>query len=128
MHSANSPNLMTSARDARPRRISVIGTGYLGAVHAVCMVILGHDVLGVDADPAKIEKLSAGRAPFYEPRLPELLARALASGRLRFSTALADAAQFGDVHFLCVDTPQRPGSDAASSRTRATCRCWSGRA
>jgi UDPglucose 6-dehydrogenase len=107
------PDPTPSARDARPARISVIGTGYLGAVHAVGMAILGHDVLGVDADAAKIEKLAAGRAPFYEPQLPELLARALDSGRLRFSTSLADAAQFGDVHFLCVGTPQRPGSDAA---------------
>jgi UDPglucose 6-dehydrogenase len=94
-------------------RLTVIGTGYLGAVHAACMAELGHDVLGVDVDPAKIAALADGRAPFFEPELPELLARNTASGRLTFSTSLADAAAFGDIHFICVGTPQRPGSYAA---------------
>jgi len=94
-------------------KITVIGTGYLGAVHAAGMAELGHDVLGVDADPAKIAALAAGRAPFYEPGLPELLERGVESGRLRFSTSLAEAAAFGDVHFVCVGTPQVPGSDRA---------------
>jgi len=90
-------------------RISVIGTGHLGAVHAACLAELGHEVLGVDADAATVAALAEGRAPFYEPDLTSVLADGLRAGRLRFSTALADAAAFADVHFLCVGTPQLPG-------------------
>ncbi|MBT2206660.1 MULTISPECIES: UDP-glucose dehydrogenase family protein [Actinomadura] len=94
-------------------RLTVIGTGYLGATHAICMAVLGFDVLGVDVDERKIAKLASGEVPFFEPGLPELLTKALESGRLRFTTSFEEAGKFGDVHFLCVGTPQRPGSDAA---------------
>lgn len=97
-------------------RITVIGTGYLGAVHAAGMAELGHDVLGVDVDAAKIESLARGHAPFFEPGFPELLRRNIAAGRLKFSTSLKEAAEFGDVHFICVGTPQRPGSTAADMK------------
>jgi UDPglucose 6-dehydrogenase len=93
-------------------RISVIGCGYLGAVHAACMAELGHDVVGIDVDEHKVSELSAGRAPFFEPGLPEVLGRALESGRLRFSTDLSDAAG-AEVHFVAVGTPQTKGSHAA---------------
>ncbi|MFO6452027.1 MULTISPECIES: UDP-glucose dehydrogenase family protein [unclassified Aeromicrobium] len=93
-------------------KISVIGCGYLGAVHAASMAELGHEVVGVDTDLAKIESLSAGRAPFFEPNLPELLERTLASGRLSFTTDFADVAD-AQVHFLCVGTPQKRGEYAA---------------
>ena len=73
-------------------RLSVIGCGYLGAVHAASMAQLGHDVIGIDVDAKKIEALREGRAPFYEPGLPELLTEAGATGRLSFSTDMADAA------------------------------------
>ena len=94
-------------------RITVLGTGYLGAVHAACLADLGFDVLGLDADADRIAVLSRGAAPFYEPGLDELLQRGLSSGRLRFTTSYAEAAEFGDVHFLCVGTPQKRGSHAA---------------
>jgi UDPglucose 6-dehydrogenase len=94
-------------------RLTVIGTGYLGATHAICMAVLGFDVLGVDVDERKVAKLAAGEVPFFEPGLPELLTKALESGRLRFTTSFEEAGEFGDVHFICVGTPQRPGSDAA---------------
>ncbi|MFF5938634.1 UDP-glucose dehydrogenase family protein [Streptomyces sp. NPDC012508] len=97
-------------------RLTVIGTGYLGAVHAVCMADIGHEVLGVDVDAEKIATLNEGRAPFHEPGLREVLTRALASGRLRFTTSLREAADFGEVHFLCVGTPQRRDSPAADLR------------
>jgi UDPglucose 6-dehydrogenase len=97
-------------------RLTVIGTGYLGATHAACMAELGHDVLGVDVDPEKVAALGAGRAPFHEPALAELLARHTASGRLRFTTSYQEAAAFGRVHFVCVGTPQRKDSDAADLR------------
>jgi UDPglucose 6-dehydrogenase len=93
-------------------RISVVGCGYLGAVHAASMAELGHDVVGLDVDTAKIESLSQGRPPFHEPHFSELLGRALESGRLRFSTDVADAAG-SQVHFVCVGTPQRRGEYAA---------------
>ena len=101
-----------SGADAAPR-VTVIGTGYLGATHAICMAVLGFDVLGVDVSEAKVARLNAGEVPFFEPGLPELLTKALDSGRLRFTTDYAEAGAFGDVHFLCVGTPQQPGSNAA---------------
>ena len=106
---------MTTSEDTRAGapRLTVIGTGYLGATHAICMAVLGFDVLGVDVDPAKIARLSSGEVPFFEPGLPELLAKALDSGRLRFTTNFAEAGEFGDVHFICVGTPQKKGSHAA---------------
>lgn len=96
-------------------RITVIGTGYLGAVHAACMTDLGHEVLGVDNDASRIAKLARGQAPFFEPGLGPLLASGVGSGRLRFSTSLAEAAVFGDVHFICVGTPQRAASLGADT-------------
>ncbi len=93
-------------------QLSVIGCGYLGAVHAACMADLGHEVVGIETDPAKVELLSAGRPPFHEPGFGEVLSRALASGRLRFTTDIAEAAA-AQVHFICVGTPQSAGSDAA---------------
>jgi UDPglucose 6-dehydrogenase len=96
-------------------RISVIGCGYLGAVHAASMAELGHDVVGIDVDHAKIEALSKAKAPFYEPGFEELLARTLATGRLRFATDFADAAG-SSVHFVCVGTPQKRSEYAADMR------------
>jgi UDPglucose 6-dehydrogenase len=100
---------------ARPR-LTVLGTGYLGTTHAACMAHLGFEVLGMDVDATKIEALSAGNLPIFEPGLPELLRSALDSGRLRFTTSYDEVAEFGDVHFLCVGTPQRPDSPAADLR------------
>jgi UDPglucose 6-dehydrogenase len=94
-------------------RLSVIGTGYLGATHAVCMVELGYEVIGLDVDKAKIEALRAGKIPFFEPGLPELLAKHIDSGKLRFTTDYAEVAEFADVHFVCVGTPQKKGQYAA---------------
>ncbi|SEM02966.1 UDP-glucose dehydrogenase family protein [Streptacidiphilus jiangxiensis] len=97
-------------------RITVIGTGYLGATHAVCMAELGHQVLGVDVEPDKVAALQAGRVPFYEPGLAELLAKHVASGQLRFTTSYQEAARFGQVHFSCVGTPQQADSHKVDLR------------
>jgi len=102
-------------------RITVLGTGYLGTAHAVCLAGLGFDVLGVDTDPAKVSALALGELPFYEPGLRSLLRRSLAAGRLRFAASYADAAAFGDVHFVCVGTPQQPGSHQADLSQLAAC-------
>lgn len=93
--------------------LSVIGTGYLGATHAACMAELGFEVIGVDVDQAKVDSLTAGTVPFFEPELDALLQRNLASGRLRFTTSFEDAGTNADVHFICVGTPQQPGAYAA---------------
>lgn len=87
-------------------RISVIGTGYLGATHAACLAELGFQVIGVDSDIHKVTRLNAGAAPFAEPGLDELLQRHVAGGRLRFTTDVREAAELADLHFLCVGTPQ----------------------
>jgi len=86
-------------------KISVIGTGYLGATHAACISSLGFDVIGIDTDPSKVALLQQGKVPFFEPDLEELLAQEIASGRLTFSTSF-DAIKDADVHFICVGTPQ----------------------
>ncbi|EYT56690.1 MAG: UDP-glucose dehydrogenase family protein [Dietzia cercidiphylli] len=96
-------------------RMTVFGTGYLGTTHAACMAELGHEVLGVDVDEAKIERLRAGEVPFYEPGLPEILRRQVEAGRVRFTTDYAEAAEFADLHFIGVGTPQRKGEFAADT-------------
>lgn len=93
-------------------RISVIGCGYLGAVHAATLASMGHSVVGIDVDAAKVEQLGRGAAPFFEPVLEELLRDGIATGRLGFSTDFADAAR-AQLHFLCVGTPQSKTSDGA---------------
>lgn len=93
-------------------RISVIGCGYLGAVHAACMAKLGHEVVGIDVDSRKIDELSAARAPFYEPGLEGLLKEVQETGRLTFTTEIA-AAEGSAVHFICVGTPQKKGENGA---------------
>lgn len=93
-------------------KLSVIGTGYLGATHAAAMSSLGFTVVGVDNDPAKVALLQSGKVPFYEPHLDELLEKELASGRLRFTADIAEVSDC-DVHFICVGTPQKAESLAA---------------
>ncbi|MET4639293.1 UDP-glucose/GDP-mannose dehydrogenase family protein [Mycetocola sp. 2940] len=93
-------------------KISVIGCGYLGAVHAASMAQLGHDVIGIDVDRAKIDSLSQGKAPFFEPDLPELLIAGIEAGSLRFSSDMADVAG-SVVHFVAVGTPQQKSGTGA---------------
>jgi UDPglucose 6-dehydrogenase len=97
-------------------KITVLGTGYLGATHAAGMAELGHDVVGVDVDPAKVAKLADGDTPFYEPGLKNVIRDNIAAGRLRFTTDYQTAADFADVHFLAVGTPQKKGEYAADLR------------
>ncbi|WP_411374112.1 UDP-glucose dehydrogenase family protein [Arthrobacter sp. MPF02] len=93
-------------------RISVVGCGYLGAVHAACMAKLGHDVVAIDVDEQKIAALAAANAPFYEPGLDDLLREVQVTGRLSFTTDVA-AARGSVVHFICVGTPQKKGENGA---------------
>lgn len=93
-------------------RVSVIGTGYLGATHATALAELGHDVVGIDVDEVQIKRLQAGEMPFYEPELAESLTSQIDAGALRFSTDMAEV-EDADVHFICVGTPQCPDGDGA---------------
>jgi UDPglucose 6-dehydrogenase len=104
----------------RPR-LTVLGTGYLGMTHAACMASEGFEVLGVDTDAEKVARLNAGDVPIFEPGLPELVSDGLSSGRLAFSTSYEQAAEFGDVHFVCVGTPQRRDGHGADLSQVESC-------
>ena len=93
-------------------RLSVIGCGYLGAVHAACMASIGHEVVGVAVDAETVRALSLGQAPFYAPGLPEILQEQVGAGRLTFTTDVA-AVRGARVHFIGVGTPQKRGEFAA---------------
>lgn len=95
--------------------LTVFGLGYLGLTHAACMAEAGHEVLGVDIAPARVAQLQAARVPFYEPGLAELVARGVESGRLRFSCDYRQAAEFAQLHFIAVGTPERADSPAADT-------------
>ena len=83
------------------------GLGYVGAVTAACLARLGQTVIGVDSDPHKVEAIAAGRSPIDEPGLDELLAEAVASGRLTTGT-IAEAVERSDVIMIAVGTPSAP--------------------
>jgi UDPglucose 6-dehydrogenase len=102
-------------------RLSVFGTGYLGITHAACMASLGFEVLGIDTDSAKVNMLSAGATPIYEPGLTELLRAQLDSGRLRFTTSYEEAAAFADIHFICTGTPPLAGGGGADLSQVRSC-------
>lgn len=95
-------------------RLSVIGCGYLGAVHAAALASIGHEVVGIDVDEKRVEALSHGQAPFFEPELQDMLAAGIQSG-LSFSTAMS-AVEGAKVHFICVGTPQQASGYAADLR------------
>jgi UDPglucose 6-dehydrogenase len=97
-------------------RLTVFGLGYLGLTHAVCMAELGHEVLGIEVDEAKVAKLQSGEVPFYEPGLADLLQKHLKTGLLEISTSYEQAAGWGDVYFIAVGTPQKKGESAADLR------------
>jgi UDPglucose 6-dehydrogenase len=102
-----------------PLNVTVIGSGYLGLTHAVCMADLGHQVLAIDIDEQKIAQAAMGEPPFFEPGLEPLLRKNLDSGRLRFTTSFAAIGEFGKVHFLCVGTPEGESGQADLSFVHA---------
>lgn len=95
--------------------VGVIGAGYLGTTHAACLAELGFDVLVAETDAARVTALRAGRLPFFEPGLADLLQRHTASGQLRFTASVQELADHADVHFICVGTPQRRNGLAADT-------------
>ncbi len=96
-------------------KISVIGLGYLGATHAVAMAKLGHEVLGIEPDPKKLQALNAGVLPFHEPGLDVALQEVLADGSLKLASGHSEASREIELHFICVGTPQLAGSDKADT-------------
>lgn len=90
-------------------RISVIGCGYLGAVHAAAMAELGHQVVGVESDPQRVASLNRGESFFFEPGFERILHSGMARGDLRFTDDIRQVAS-ADVHFIAVGTPQSPHS------------------
>ncbi|HEV2371015.1 MAG TPA: UDP-glucose/GDP-mannose dehydrogenase family protein [Streptosporangiaceae bacterium] len=103
-------------------RVTVVGVGHLGLTHAACMADLGHQVLAVDLNEPMIAKVANGEVPFFEPGLEPLLRRNLGAGRLVFSTSYEEAADFGEVHFLCVGTPEARDGAADLTQTYAAVR------
>ena len=97
-------------------KMTVIGLGYLGATHAVAMAEIGHQVIGIEPDARKLEALRAGKLPFHEPGLDTALVKAIASGNLTFQSEHNEGSRSAQVHFLCVGTPQLPGSYAADTK------------
>ncbi len=93
-------------------RIAIIGTGYVGLVSAACFAELGHEVIGVDIDAAKVTMLKSGKSPIYEPGLEELIVSGLKSGRLIFTTKLEEALPGTKVIFSAVATPPDEGAKA----------------
>ncbi|WP_040162183.1 UDP-glucose dehydrogenase family protein [Nigerium massiliense] len=100
-------------------RVAVIGTNYLGAAHAAGMAEFGHEVIGVDVDPTRVATLNAGRSTIFEEGLEPLLERHTSSGRLRFTTDYTEIADWAEVHFVCVGTPQSDTGAADLSQVRA---------
>ncbi|MEO0024164.1 MAG: hypothetical protein RL196_605 [Actinomycetota bacterium] len=96
-------------------KITVIGLGYLGATHAIAMAELGHEVIGIEPNPKRLGDLQNGLIPFHEPGLPEALAKVLAGGNIKFKENHDEESFEADMHFLCVGTPQLPGSYAANT-------------
>jgi len=96
-------------------KITVIGLGYLGATHAIAMAELGHEVIGIEANPQRLSDLQNGMIPFFEPGLDDALARVLKKGNIVFQSEHTESSLEADLHFLCVGTPQLPGSYAANT-------------
>ncbi len=106
---------------ALPENTVVVGLGYVGCVSAACLAELGHRVTGVDRDAFKVESVLAGRAPFYEPGLEELVRRNVASGQLSASTSLADALAEADIALICVGTPSERNGNLGLAQLQRVC-------
>src|SRR5262249_42086749 len=105
-------------RGGEPQQVAVLGLGYVGCVSAACLARIGHRVIGVDRDAFKVESVLAGRAPFYEPGLEELVREGVNSGRLSASVSLAEAIEHADVALVCVGTPSEKNGNLGLEQLR----------
>ncbi|MER2527044.1 MAG: UDP-glucose/GDP-mannose dehydrogenase family protein [Candidatus Competibacter denitrificans] len=103
-------------------KITIFGSGYVGLVTGACFADVGNDVLCVDVDPQKVEKLQRGEIPIHEPGLDDLVQRNGASGRLRFTTDVADGVRHGLFQFIAVGTPPDEDGSADLQHVRAVAR------
>jgi UDPglucose 6-dehydrogenase len=103
-------------------RVCTIGTGYVGLVTGACLAHIGHDVVCVDNNPAKIEMMQAGKSPIYEPGLSEIMQSAIAAGRLKFTTDLAMGMNHGEIVFIAVGTPSLPNGSTNTEYVEAVAR------
>ena len=92
--------------------VGIIGAGYVGLVTGVCLAEIGHDVVCVDVDESKIEKLRNGEIPIYEPGLDVILAKAIKNGKIKFTTSIAEATEHALAMFIAVGTPSKDNGDA----------------
>jgi GDP-mannose 6-dehydrogenase len=104
-----------------PARVAVLGLGYVGSVTAACLAHLGHRVTGVDRDEHKVNSIQAGRAPFYEPGLEELIHEGQANGHLDATTSLAAALEQAEIALICVGTPSEPNGNLGLEQLRRVC-------
>jgi GDP-mannose 6-dehydrogenase len=102
-------------------RITVVGLGYVGSVVAGCLAKQGHDVIGVDVERSKVDRLNAGRAPIVEPDIDGIVAEAVAAGRLSAVSSAAEAVEKSDVALICVGTPGRANGDIDLTYIRRVC-------
>ena len=102
--------------------VTVIGTGYVGLVTGSCLADLGHHVVCLDVDEARIARLEAGEIPIYEPGLDDIVSRNIAAGRLEFTTDVEQATLHGDFHMIAVGTPQSSSGEADTSSVFAAAR------
>ena len=100
-------------------RVCTIGTGYVGLVTGACLAHIGHDVVCVDNNPAKVELMKSGHSPIYEPGLSEIMTAAMATGRLQFTTDLAFGVEHGEILFIAVGTPPLPNGSSDTQYVEA---------
>ena len=99
--------------------IAVIGTNYVGLVTAACFAELGNQIVGIDIDPAKVERLGRGQLPIYEPGLEEIVVQNIKAGRLHFTLDYAEGLDAAEFAFVCVGTPSGIEGEADMSQVKA---------
>jgi UDPglucose 6-dehydrogenase len=100
-------------------RITVIGTNYVGLVTAACFAELGNQVIGIDIDPVKVERLGRGQIPIFEPGLEEIVSRNLKAGRLKFTLDYVQGLKKAEFAFVCVGTPSGVEGEADMSQVKS---------
>lgn len=104
--------------DRAPMTIAVVGLGYVGCVTGACLSSLGHHVVGIDRDEHKVQSVLAGKAPFFEPGLEDLISRSVSAGRYRATTSLTEGIKEADIALICVGTPSEKNGNLGLEQLR----------